>query len=249
MIRMDGSKMSKSKGNLIAPSKYYETVGADSLRLFHLFVGPPTDDFDWTDQTDEMIEGCRRFLGRVWRLASGTVARAAVGDRPRSAADAEVGKMTHRLMARVSDDFERWSYNTAVAACMEFVNDLYRYVQSGEGARTDDLAFAVDTLLELMAPMCPHITAELWEMRHGPGTTVHNQAWPVADPEQLKVATVTMVVQVNGRVRDRIEVASDLGEDEAVALALASPKVRQHLDGSRPRKVIARPPRLVNVVL
>ncbi len=249
MIRMDGSKMSKSKGNLIAPSKYYETVGADSLRLFHLFVGPPTDDFDWTDQTDEMIEGCHRFLGRVWRLASGTVAQGSVGDRPRSAADVTVQKETHRLIARVSGDFERWSYNTAVAGCMEFVNDLYRYVQSDDGARSEDLATATDTLLKLMAPMCPHITAELWEMRHGEATTVHDQAWPVADPELLKVDTVTLVVQVNGKVRDRLEVSADIGEDDAVAVALASAKVQERLNGGQPKKVIARPPQLVNIVL
>ena len=249
MIRMDGSKMSKSKGNLIAPSKYYATVGADSLRLFHLFVGPPTDDFDWTDQTDEMIEGCRRFVGRVWRLASGGVARGRVGERPRSPADVGVERETHRLIARVSGDFERWSYNTAVAGCMEFVNDLYRYVQSAEGARSEELALATDTLLKLMAPMCPHVTAELWEMRHGPGASVHHQAWPVADPELLKVDTVTLVVQVNGKVRDRLEVSSAIDEAEVVALALASPKVQEHLNGNQPRKVIARPPRLVNVVL
>jgi leucyl-tRNA synthetase len=249
MIRMDGSKMSKSKGNLIAPSKYYETVGADALRLFHLFVGPPTDDFDWTDQTDEMIEGCRRFLGRVWRLGSATAERMTVVDRVPLACDAEVEKMTHRLIERVSHDFDRWSYNTAVAACMEFVNDLYRYGQSEVGARTAALDFATDTLLTLMAPMTPHITAELWQLRHPQSpATVHDQPWPRADPDLLKTATVTMIVQVDGRVRDRIDVPSDIDADHAVVLALASAKVAEQLQGAQPAKVIARPPRLINLV-
>ncbi|MDQ1412174.1 MAG: leucyl-tRNA synthetase [Acidimicrobiaceae bacterium] len=249
MIRMGGSKMSKSKGNLIAPSKYYDTVGADSLRLFHLFVGPPNEDFDWSEQTDDVIDGCHRFLARVWRLASGTADRLKVGDRAPLPSDYEVEKGTHRLVDRVTHEFERWSYNTAVAAFMEFVNELYRYVQADDGARADTLAFAVDTLLRLMAPMVPHITAELWELRHGEGETVHDQPWPVADPDLVKVDTETMVVQVNGKVRDRLTVAADVGEDDAVALALQSPKVQEQVAGRPVRRVIARPPKLVNVVV
>jgi leucyl-tRNA synthetase len=249
MIRMDGTKMSKSKGNLVAPSKYFNTVGADSLRLYHLFVGPPTDDFDWMDQTDEMIEGVHRFLGRVWRLGTGGVDRIKVSQRVPDSADIEVEKGTHRLIARVTDDFERWSYNTAVAALMQFVNELYRYAQGEEGARRETLDFAFDTLLLLMAPMAPHITAELWERRHGHGTTVHDQAWPQADPALLKVDTVTMVVQVNGRLRDRFQVAVEISDDEATALALASPKVTEYLHGAAPKKVVVLPPKLVNVVV
>jgi leucyl-tRNA synthetase len=249
MIRMDGTKMSKSKGNLIAPSKYFETVGADSLRLYHLFVGPPTDDFDWSDQTDEMIEGVHRFLGRVWRLGTASVDRAKVVDRAPQDADVEMEKRTHRLIARVTDDFERWSYNTTVAALMQFVNELYRYVQSEDGACRGTLDFAVDTLLKLLAPMAPHITAELWEVRHGQGATVHDQSWPKADPALVKVDQVTMVIQVNGKLRDRFQVSADIGDDEATRLALASARVREHLHGAEPKKVVVRPPRLVNVVV
>ena len=249
MIRMGGSKMSKSKGNLIAPSKYYETVGADSLRLFHLFVGPPTEDFDWSEQTDEVIDGCHRFLSRVWRLASGTADRVKVVDRSPLPPDLEVEKGTHRLIDRVTRDYDRWSYNTAVAACMEFVNELYRYLQSDEGGRTETLAYAVDRLLELMAPMTPHITAELWELRHGEGTTVHTQVWPVADPDLVRVETETMVVQVNGKVKDRLTVLALIDEPEAIRLAVASPKVQEHLAGRPIKRVIARPPKLVNIVV
>jgi leucyl-tRNA synthetase len=248
MIRMDGTKMSKSKGNLVAPSRYFDTVGADSLRLYHLFVGPPTDDFDWSDQTDEMIEGVHRFLRRVWRLGTGSVDRANVVERERLGADVEIEKRTHRLIARVTDDFERWSYNTTVAALMQFVNELYRYGRTEDGACRETLDFAIDTLLKLLAPMAPHITAELWERRHGQGATVHDQSWPTADPALVKVDQVTMVVQVNGKLRDRFEVSTDIGEDEATALALASPRVREHLHGAEPKKVVVRPPGLVNVV-
>src|SRR5207248_1611534 len=146
----------------------------------------------------------------------------------------------HRLIARVSDDFERWSYNTAVAALMEFTNLLYK-----EGA-TD---FALDTMLLLMAPMTPHITAELWERRHGSGSQVHAQRWPEADPEMLTVDSVTMIVQVNGKVRDRIEVAPTIDEADAERLALESPRVHELLGGGHPKKVIVRPPKLVNLVV
>jgi leucyl-tRNA synthetase len=249
MITMDGSKMSKSKGNLISPARYFEMVGADSLRLFHLFVGPPGDDFDWGDQTDQMIEGCHRFLGRLWRLATGGVERAALTERDPGPVDVEMERATHRLIDRISRDFERWSYNTAVAAAMEFVNGLYRWVQDPSGARKATFDAALDTLLTLLAPMTPHITAELWERRHGPGPTVHDQPWPAADPAMVAVETVTLVVQVNGKVRDRLEVPAGIGADDATALATASPRVQAQLDGRVPRQVIARPPRLVNIVI
>jgi leucyl-tRNA synthetase len=247
MITMGGSKMSKSKGNLIAPEHYFDTYGADSLRLFHLFVGPPGDDFEWSEQTDSMIEGCHRFLGRLWRLSSGAVG--SVSSRAATADDEEMDKETHRLIDRVSSDFERWSYNTAVAACMEYLNTIFKYVQSDAGGRTETVAFAVDSLLLLLAPMAPHITAELWEQNHPDSAPLHAQSWPVADPSMLVVSSETMVVQVNGKVREKVDVSPSITEEEAVALALSLPKVAAALGGSSPRRVIARPPRLVNVVV
>jgi len=238
MIRMGGTKMSKSKGNLVAPSRYLETTGADALRLFHLFVGPPADDVDWNDQTDEVIEGCGRFLRRVWRLATDPAGFGAV-PIPAAVDPTAVDRAAHRLIARVTDDFERWSYNTAVAALMEFTNLLYK-----EGT-TD---FAVDTLLLLLAPMAPHLAAEAWTSRHD-GAHIHAQSWPTADPAMTRVDATTMVVQVNGKVRDRIEVPPTISALDAETLALASPKVVEQLDGRAPAKVIARPPKLVNIVL
>jgi leucyl-tRNA synthetase len=246
MIRMDGTKMSKSKGNLVAPSSYLTTVGADALRLFHLFVGPPADDMDWTDQTDSVIDGCGRFLDRVWRLAvPAGEGVPLLEEGPLTSKDLEVRRATHRLIDRVTRDFERWSYNTAVAACMEFVNLLHPYARHGGQALV--LGEAVDTLLLLLAPMTPHLAAEAWERRHG--DQVHLHPWPAADPELAAEESVTMVVQVNGKVRDRIEVAPDISEAEAEALALGSAAVVEALGGRSPRRVIVRPPKLVNVVI
>ncbi len=237
MIRMGGTKMSKSKGNLVAPAQYFDTVGADALRLFHLFVGPPADDMDWSEQTDEVIEGCGRFLQRVWRLAVPD------SEVPR-ASDAgvvdEVRRATHRLIDRVSNEYERWSYNTAVAGVMEFTNLLYK-----QGATEE----AIDTMLLLMAPMAPHVTAELWERRRGDGALIHAEAWPQADPALSAVASETMIVQVNGKVRDRIKVAADVDAAEMQRLALDSPRVQAALVGRTPARVVARPPKLVNLVV
>jgi leucyl-tRNA synthetase len=246
MIRMEGTKMSKSKGNLVAPEEIYDTVGADALRVFHLFVGPPADDFDWTPQTGEVIDGCRRFLDRVWRLASDEAEGCPGTDRERGPKDDELARATAKVVDRVTRDLERWSYNTAVAALREHTNLLYRYAQAG--ARRDDLARGVDALLKLLAPMAPHLAAELWERRHGVGSRVHAEPWPEADPRLLAEDTAVLVVQVNGKLRDRIEVAVSATEAEVVAAALASPKVAAQLADRKPARVIARPPTLVNIV-
>ena len=245
MIRMGGSKMSKSRGNLIAPARYYETVGADALRLFHLFVGPPSDDFDWTDQTDEVIEGCGRFLDRLWRLVDGAGATRTGELFP---ADLDVRRATHRTIASVTADIDRWSYNTSVARCMEQANLLQRYARSDDPHR-DVLDEALDALLHVLAPMAPHVTAELWERRHGEEHPLHARPWPSFDPSLVAEDTVTMVVQVDGRVRDRLEVPADIGAEEAQAVALASSRVRDALGGGVPARVVVRPPRLVNVVV
>lgn len=272
MIRLGGQAMSKSRGNVVAPSVYFDTVGADALRLFHLAAGPPADDMDWTSQTDEVIEGRARFLTRVWRLGTGEAGgraqergadqnRGATGaDRGRVAdeadeADEAMLRATHRLIAKVTDSIDRWSFNTAVAALDEHVNALYRYVQTGP--RWATLDHSVDTLLVLLAPMAPHVTAELWEQRRGGDGTaadihsadVHAQPWPQADPDLARALTTTLVIQVNGKVRDRVEVDPDIDEAEAERLALASPKVLELLGDNQPARIVSRPPRLVNLVI
>jgi len=249
MIRMGGGKMSKSKGNLISPARYFETVGADALRLFHLFVGPPGDDMDWTDQADQIIDGCGKFLDRVWRLAVEDPPDARWRDGSPLPSDTETARATHRLIAKASEDLDRWSFNTAVAACMSFSNDLQRYRNEAPDApHRETYDAAVDALLLVLAPMAPHMAAEAWEIRHGEGARVHTQSWPSYDESLVRAEKVTMVVQVNGKLRDRIEVSADIDEEQARALALSSERVRAELDGAEPARVIARPPRLVNVV-
>ena len=245
MVRMGGGKMSKSRGNLVAPEDIIEAHGADALRLAILQVKPPAEDVDWEDFG---LDGCARFLGRLWRLAAGTAERAnPARSGAMTPADQAIDAAAHRHIHRITSEFDRWSYNTAVAGCMEFTNELYRYVQSDDGPHHDALALAIDSLLLMMAPMVPHICAELWELRRG--GNIHTESWPTAEEAKLVLETVTMVVQVNGKVRDRIEVAADIADTEAEALALASERVQAYLDGGAPRRVIARPPKLVNVVV
>jgi len=265
MIRMDGTKMSKSKGNLIAPEHYFETVGADALRLFHLFVGPPFDDMDWSEQTEQVIEGCGRFLDRLWRTC---LSEPHLRTGEQTDEDRSVRRAVHRTIADVTKDLERWSYNTAVAHCMELLNTLQRYARGGEdgsdgngnsargdgagagpGVHADVWTEALDALLSLLAPLSPHVTAELWERRHPGEPSVHLQSWPTPDPELVRQETVTMVVQVNGKVRDRIDVDAGISEADAEAVALASAKVSEALKGAMPKRVVSRPPRLVNVVV
>jgi leucyl-tRNA synthetase len=246
MIRIDGTKMSKSKGNQIAPENYYETVGADGLRLFHLFAGPPADDVDWTDQTDEIIDGCARFIDRFYRLGQceGVRFHDTFDD-----SDLAVRQALHRTIAKVTDGFERWGYNTSVAALMELLNTVSRWARSEEGAHRGTLDEAVDTMLKMLAPMAPHVTAELWDVRHPGEPSVHLQTWPVADPELVKQESVTMIVQMNGKVRARLEVDPDIDEEQAQSLALSDPAVVEALSGAAPTRVVARPPRLVNIIL
>ncbi|HKN91102.1 MAG TPA: class I tRNA ligase family protein, partial [Acidimicrobiia bacterium] len=244
MIRLGGSKMSKSKGNVVSPAQFFESHGADALRLFQLFVGPPGDDADWSDQG---VDGASRFLGRVWRLATGEAGLPPV-DRDETDADRAVIRGRHALVGKVTEDFDRWAYNTAVAACMEYVNDLYKYIQSDGGPRRETLDEAVAHLLLVLAPMAPHISAELWERRHRAGAHIHDEPWPTYDPELAKAETVTMIVQVNGKVRDRIDVDAAVTEEEMEKVALASARVQEHLGGRTPRNVIIVRPKLVNIV-
>jgi leucyl-tRNA synthetase len=246
MIRLDGSKMSKSKGNLIAPEKYYDTVGADGLRLFHLFVGPPADDVDWTSQTEDVIEGCARFLDRIYRLCEYDEV---TFHAERTSTDVEVLREVHRTIVRVTDGLEKWSYNTSVAALMELLNTVSKWARSSDGAHRETLDTALDLMLTMLAPMAPHLTAELWEGRHPGQPGVHAQSWPVADPALTAHATVTMVVQINGKVKARVEVSPEVSAEDAQAAALADETIVHLLEGRTPTRVVAVPPRLVNVIL
>jgi leucyl-tRNA synthetase len=245
MIRLSGSKMSKSKGNLVAPEEYYDTVGADGLRLFHLFAGPPADDFDWTDQTDEIIDGCGRFLDRFYRLAQGHEVNYHEGI---DETDIAVRQAVHRTIVRVTDEFENWSHNIAVAAVMELLNTVSKWARADHGAEPSVLNESIDTMLKLIAPMAPHLTAEMWESRHPGEKSVHQEQWPVADPELLKQSTVTMVIQINGKVRARLQVPSEISMADASTEALEDAVISAALAGATPKRIVSRPPRLVNII-
>ncbi len=243
MVRMGGVKMSKSKGNTVAPEAIVEANGADALRLAILQVKPPAEDVDWEDF---QLDGCERFLHRVWRLAHPNTDLFQTHKADPTDADRAIEVATHVLIDRVTNEYERWAYNTAVAGFMEFTNVLYRYVQSDAGANKKTIDEAVDALLLLLAPAVPHLAAELWSLRHD-GDHIHLRPWPTADPAKLVVDTATMIVQVNGKLRDRFEVPTEISAQDAKALALSSAKVQAQLDGE-PRKIIVRQPNIVNIV-
>jgi leucyl-tRNA synthetase len=245
MIRMDGTKMSKSKGNLIEPQQYFDGPGADALRLFHLSVGPPAEGFDWTDQSETVIEGCRRFLERVWRTATSD---AALRIGPLTEADVALRRSTHRTIQQLTVDIDAWSFHTAVARLRELHHEVSRSMGSDDGGHAEVVGEAIDALLLMLAPMTPHVAAELWQRRHPGEPGVHQSAWPTVDASLLTVERETLVVQVDGKVKDRIDVPTDVTEEAAVALALASDRVVEALAGAAPTRVVARPPRLVNIV-
>jgi leucyl-tRNA synthetase len=239
MLVKDGAKMSKSKGNVVTPDQYYERYGADAIRLFELFVGPPTDDAVWNDNG---LEGTSRFLDRVWRMVMGEVG--ATVEREESPRDRDVLAIAHRTVKKVTEDIERFRFNTGVAALMSLANEMTDYLRADAQKQTFDEV--VRLMLLMLAPMAPHMSHELWEST-GRGDMLAMEEWPSWDPELIKEEMVTLVVQVNGKVRDRIEVAATIDAAEAERVALASPKVQPHAD--KVVKVISRPPNLVNLVV
>jgi leucyl-tRNA synthetase len=234
-LQMGGSKMSKSKGNVEGPDPLVAEYGADAVRTYILFMGPADQDMEWTDTG---IEGVVRFLRRLWRVVHEIAEREpAGGDLP----DTPLARKAHTTVAKVSDDIgRRFQFHTPIAAVMELTNDLLR--------EPDDPAarFAAETAVSLIQPYAPHMAEELWErLGH---ERLWETPWPEADPALLERETFELVIQVNGRVRDRMEVSADLPEEELVERAKASPRVQAHLDGTEIRQTIVVPGRLVNIV-
>jgi leucyl-tRNA synthetase len=234
-VRQGGTKMSKSRGNVTAPDELAEMYGADAVRLYILFVGPADQAMDWTE---EGIEGVGRFLRRLWRIVHETAAAGEQG----GGEDGPLVRKAHETIAKASDDIgRRFVFNTPIAAVMELVNELGRD-PSAPGAR-----FAAETAVSLIQPYAPHVAEELWS------TLGHERLWefpwPVADESRLRRETFELVIQVNGRVRDRIEASVDESEDELVARARASERVQTQLDGKEIRQAIVVPGKLVNLVV
>ena len=241
LLAPDGRRMSKSRGNVITPDEMVERYGADSLRLFELFMAPFDQDALWSD---EGINGQRRFLGRVWNLVHETYAAAA--GRRFEAPDEELTRLRHKTVKRVTGDIEQFRFNTMVAALMEFTNALSERYREGRW-QTRAYQDAVETLLLLLAPPAPHIAEELW-LRTGHEGSVHQQPWPAWDEALTRDEVVTVVVQVNGRVRDRIELAADADEAAAQAAALARPRIQEFVTNPAAAKVIYVKGRLLNIV-
>ena len=236
----DGKRMSKSRGNVVTPDEVVARHGADTLRLHLLFMAPFDRNVNWDE---EGIAGAERFLQRVCRLGEATGQASAPAANGRD--DDSLRRAMHKTIRRVTEDVEAYKFNTAVAAMMEFSNSLAAY-QERHGS-TPAFCEAFETLIRLLAPFAPYIAEEMWA-RLGRAFSVHQQAWPEHNPALAADETVTLVVQVNGKVRDRIPVAAGLDDGEARARALASERVRQHLEGRDPRQVIVVGGRLVNVV-
>jgi leucyl-tRNA synthetase len=228
-IVFGGRKMSKSRGNVQTPDAYVQKYGADTLRLFMMFMGPWVDGADWDASG---IEGTWRFVNAVWRLA---LSKPIPG-----AADPELEREVHRTISKVTDDLGSFHFNTAVAALMKLEHRL-----SGAVGPTRDAG--IRTLLLLLAPFAPYVAEELWARRGG-AYSIHRQAWPAYDPDLAKAEEVTLVVQVDGKVRDRLTVPAGLSQAEAREAALASAKVAERTAGRRITKVVVVPDRLVSIV-
>jgi leucyl-tRNA synthetase len=227
--------MSKSRGNVEGPDELVDEYGADAVRLYILFMGPADQDMEWTDSG---VEGIVRFIRRLWRAVTEVAEQAPTGEP----GDGPLVRKAHATIARVTDDLDRrFQFHTPIAAVMELVNDL------GDDVTAPGARFAAGTALSLLQPWAPHVTEELWE-RLG-NSRLWEEPWPVADPALLEHDTFQLVVQVNGKVRDRMEVPAGLAEAELVERAKASERVKAHLDGKEIRQTIVVPGKLVNLVV
>jgi leucyl-tRNA synthetase len=231
-------KMSKSRGNTVSPDELIAEMGADTERVYTLFIGPPEKEAEWSD---EAVTGAYRFLQRVWRMLE------RLPEAPPTApADPELERERHSTIQRVTSSLERFSFNTAVAALMELSNALGRALEEKTASRLR-CEETFDTLVQLLHPMAPHVTEELWE-RRGYTESLLETTWPEHDEQKLKRARIQLVVQVDGKLRDRVEVDADAAEKEVRAIVLASPKVQEHLAGREVAKAVLVPGRLMNLV-
>jgi leucyl-tRNA synthetase len=241
-------KMSKSKNNGVDPRSLMERYGADTMRLFSMFASPPDQSLEWSESG---VEGAFRFLRRLWFMCTEHIAGGAAEPLDTANLTAEqktIRRYLHDAIAKVSDDVgRRQTFNTAIAAVMELCNHLGRFEdRSPQGRAVLDEAWRA--VVRLMAPITPHICETLWEML-GESDSVCNTPWPEVDESARVRDLVTLVVQVNGKLRGRVELAPDAGQEQAMAAATAEPNVQRHLEGKQVRKVIHIPNRLLNIVV
>ncbi len=235
-----GAAMSKTKGNIVEPMPIVERWGADTIRLMMLFANPFRDDIDWALIADDPNRrpGVNSWLGRVFAAVGDAVERGASAEEPEA-----LVRLTHRTIAGATDDLERFRFNVAISKLMVLTNEIRSTLDAGGGALA-----AVRALVVMLAPFAPFAAEELWRVDLGEPATVHRASWPSFDPALAAQETATLVVQVDGKVRDRLIVPADASEEACRSAALASPRVAALLNGGEPARVIVRPPRLVNVV-
>jgi leucyl-tRNA synthetase len=236
-VQFAGTKMSKSRGNVIGPDELVEAYGADAMRVYVLSDTPADQDRAWTD---EGVEGVVRFVRKLWRSVLATA------DLPVSDEPTPLARTTHSTIAKVTEDIERFHFHTAISSIRVLVNELSDAMASPEGDAA--ARFAAESAVCLIQPYAPHVAAELWE-RLGHERRVWEEPWPEADQSLLRRETFELVVQVNGRVRDRLSAESGLSDEELVELAKGSPRVATHLDGKPIRQTIVVPGKLVNLVV
>jgi len=251
-----GKAMSKSLGNGVDLGEQISLYGVDAIRLTMIFASPPRDDIDWADvNPDAMV----KFLGRVWRITADVAAAPQVSDTPEQG-DKELRRVTHRIIDEVTRQVEGYHLNVAVARLMELVSATRKAIDSGPGAADPAVREAAEALAVMLSLFAPYTAEECWEALGGPArvtsssssaapvASVGRATWPAADPALLVQETVTCVVQVNGKVRDRLEVSPEIAEDELRDLALAAPGAARALAGLGVQRVVVRPPKLVNIV-
>ncbi|MEN2984275.1 MAG: leucine--tRNA ligase [Dictyoglomaceae bacterium] len=237
MVYKDGQIMSKSLGNIVSVDYMVENYGADTARLFILFVAPPEVDMEWSD---EGVEGAHRFLNRLWRLV---LEESEVKERNPDD-DKRLERILHKTIKKVTEDIISFKFNTAVAAMMEFLNELTDY--KNKYGSTELFKKCIKNLLLLLAPFVPHITEELWK-ELGYEYSIHLQQWPSYNPELIKEEIITLVIQINGKVRDRVDVNADITEEEALKIALQRENVKKYLGNKNPKKVVFVPGKLLSL--
>ena len=249
MVLKDGSKMSKSKGNTVDPLSLIQKYGADTVRMFTMFASPPDQSLEWSDSG---VEGSYRFLKRLWKIVARheAVALQDFGSIELSVDQAQLRRKTHQTLEKVSDDYgRRHTFNTAIAATMELLNTVTRFADT-HNDNNDRLAIqeALETAILMLAPIVPHFCHALW-IHLGHDEAVMNASWPQVDQSALTETSITVVLQVNGKLRDTVEVAKDIGKDELEKLALGNEAVKRFTADGTIRKVIVVPGRLVNIVV
>ena len=252
MVLKDGSKMSKSKGNTVDPDEIFENYGADTARLFILSDSPPARDFDWSDAG---VEGCYKFLNRVWRLAATNADNIKLDYKlnfPLEKSNDDLVRTVHIAIKGITNDISNdFQFNTVISKYRELTNAIYDWQAKKPELNDEDknvLSFAILSLMKLMSPVAVHLTEEVWHDLGGEGS-IHNQEWCKWDENLAKSSSVTLVVQVNGKVKDRLEVTEGLNQDEMKEAALHSPKIQAQIEGKTVVKTIVVPGKLVNIVV